>query len=184
MVDDRMKFKASLFDENAVNRAIVRIAHEIIEKNGTVDEMCIVGIKTCGVPIANRLADAIYKIENKRVEVSTLDISLYRDDLTLAVNDGPVVNMSETDISVTGKNIILADDVIYTGRTVRAALDALLSKGRASKIQLAVLVDRGHRELPIRADYVGKNVPTSRNEIIKVRLKETDGIDSVELFEK
>lgn len=176
-----MKFKASLFDENAVNRAIVRIAHEIIEKNESVDNLCIVGIKTRGVPIANRLAEAIFKIENKKVDVGTLDVSLFRDDL-----DGHLVreNAEALNFPVTGKNIILTDDVIYTGRTVRAALDAILSKGRASKIQLAVLVDRGHRELPIRADYVGKNVPTSRGEVIKVNIREIDGSDNVELFEK
>ncbi len=178
-----MKFKAGLFDENAVNRAIVRIAHEIIEKNETVDDICIVGIKTRGIHIAARLAEAIFKIENKRVDVGTLDISQFRDDLTIN-EENPELRKVEFDFPITGKSIVLADDVIYTGRTVRAALDAILSKGRASKIQLAVLVDRGHRELPIRADYVGKNVPTSRNEIIKVRLRETDGIDSVELFEK
>lgn len=178
-----MKFKASLFDENAVNRAIVRIAHEITEKNETVDDICIVGIKTRGVPIATRLAEAIYRIENKKVDVGTLDISMFRDDLTL-LDEEQVFPEAEFNFPVTGKSIILTDDVIYTGRTVRAALDAILSKGRASKIQLAVLVDRGHRELPIRADYVGKNVPTSRNEIIKVKLREIDGSDSVELFEK
>lgn len=176
-----MKFKASLFDENAVSRAIVRIAHEIIEKNESVDNLCIVGIKTRGVPIANRLAEAIYKIENKKVAVGVLDVSLFRDDLDVThVRD----SASALDFPVTDMNIILTDDVIYTGRTVRAALDAILSKGRASKIQLAVLVDRGHRELPIRADYVGKNIPTSRSEAIKVNLKEIDGMDSVELFEK
>lgn len=176
-----MKFKASLFDENAVSRAIVRIAHEIIEKNESVDNLCIVGIKTRGVSIANRLADAIYKIENKKVSVGTLDVSHFRDDIDeLLCRE----NAQELNFPITDKSIILADDVIYTGRTVRAALDAILSKGRASKIQLAVLVDRGHRELPIRADYVGKNVPTSRSEVIKVNLKEIDGSDCVELFER
>ena len=178
-----MKIKANLFDENAVRRAIVRIAHEIIEKNVGVENLCIVGIKTRGVPIAERLADAIFKIEGKKVFVGTLDISFYRDDLTLADGNSPVVK-KEPDFPITDKNIILVDDVIYTGRTARAALDAILSKGRASKIQLAVLVDRGHRELPIRPDYVGKNVPTSKGEIIKVNLRETDGADSVELCEK
>ena len=177
-----MKFKASLFDENAVNRAIMRIAHEIIEKNENVDDICIVGIVTRGVPIANRLADAIYKIENKRVAVGKLDISPFRDDLIF--DEKEMSKTAEFDFEVAGKSIILTDDVIYTGRTVRAALDAILSRGRAGKVQLAVLVDRGHRELPIRADYVGKNVPTSRNEIIKVKLAETDGSDSVELFER
>jgi len=176
-----MKFKASLFDENAVNRAIVRIAHEIIEKNESVDNLCIVGIKTRGIHIANRLADAIFKIENKKIFVGTLDVSLFRDDLGDFLRRD---NAQTLNFPITDKNIILTDDVIYTGRTVRAALDAILSQGRASKIQLAVLVDRGHRELPIRADYVGKNVPTSRNEVIKVNLKEIDGSDNVELFEK
>ncbi len=179
-----MKFKACLFDSSAVNRAIVRIAHEIVEKNECVDDLCIVGIKTRGVPIAQRLAKEIFEIEHKNVSVGTLDISLYRDDLSTVTGDMPVVNSSDFGFAVTGKSIVLADDVIYTGRTARAALDAILSNGRAAKIQLAVLVDRGHRELPIRADYVGKNVPTSRNEIIKVKLLETDGSDGVELFEK
>ena len=178
-----MKIKANLFDDNAVRRAIVRIAHEIIEKNVGVENLCIVGIKTRGVPIAERLADEIFKIEGKKVFVGTLDISFYRDDLTLAEGDSPVVK-KEPDFPITDKNIILVDDVIYTGRTARAALDAILSKGRASKIQLAVLVDRGHRELPIRPDYVGKNVPTSKGEVIKVNLREIDGADSVELCEK
>ena len=178
-----MKVKANLFDENAVRRAIVRIAHEIIEKNIDVENICIVGIKTRGVPIAKRLADAIFQIEGKSVDVGTLDISFYRDDLTLVDGDSPLVK-DEPEFLITDKNIILADDVIYTGRTARAALDAILSKGRASKIQLAVLVDRGHRELPIRPDYVGKNVPTSKSEIIKVNLREIDGCDSVELCER
>lgn len=178
-----MKVKANLFDENTIKRAIMRIAHEITEKNVGVENLCIVGIKTRGVPIAERLADAIFKIEGKRVSVGTLDISFYRDDLTLIDGNAPVVKQ-EPDFSISDKSIILVDDVIYTGRTVRAALDAILSKGRASKIQLAVLVDRGHRELPIRADYVGKNVPTSHSEIIKVNIKEIDGIDSVELCER
>ena len=177
-----MKFKASLFDESAVKRAIMRIAHEIIEKNENVDDICIVGIETRGVPIANRLQEAIYRIENKKVTVRTLDISPFRDDLIL--DEKKMIKTANFDFPIEGKSIILTDDVIYTGRTVRAALDAILSNGRAAKIQLAVLVDRGHRELPIRADYVGKNVPTSRNEVIKVKLSEIDGTDSVELFEK
>ena len=178
-----MKLKAVILDENTMSRAIVRIAHQIIEKNEGVDNICIVGIKTRGVPLANKLAKAIEAIEGKSVDTGILDITLYRDDITPAEND-PVLNHTDIKFDINNKKIILADDVIYTGRTVRAALDAILSNGRASKIQLAVLVDRGHRELPIRADYVGKNVPTSRNEIIKVKLSEIDGCDSVELFEK
>lgn len=177
-----MKFKATLFDESAVKRAIMRIAHEIIEKNESVDNLCIIGIKTRGVPFANRLADAIYRIENKKVLVTTLDISSFRDDLIM--NEDKIIKFCGFDFPIENKNVILVDDVIFTGRTVRAALDAILTHGRAAKIQLAVLVDRGHRELPIRADYVGKNVPTSRNEIIKVNFTEIDGTDSVELFEK
>ena len=176
-----MKFKAGLFDENAVRRAITRIAHEIIEKNVTVDNLCVVGIKTRGVPLANRLAEAIHKIEGRQVTVGTLDISQFRDDIP--GREFFTAENGKLDFPITGKNIVLVDDVICTGRTVRAALDAVLSSGRASKIQLAVLVDRGHRELPIRPDYVGKNVPTSRNEMIRVKLEETDGQDSVELFD-
>lgn len=175
-----MKFKASLFDENAVKRAVTRIAHEIIEKNETVDDLCIVGIKTRGIPLANRLADAICKIEGKPIPVGTLDISQYRDDIN---SPRYAEKALQVEFDVTDKKIILADDVICTGRTARAALDAVLSFGRASKIQLAVLVDRGHRELPIRPDYVGKNVPTSRNETVRVKLSEIDGVDSAELFE-
>ncbi len=178
-----MKFKTNLFDENAVRRAIIRIAHEIIEKNSDLSNLCVMGIKTRGIPIAERLAKEIYNIENKKVEVSSLDISFYRDDLSLVSAPEPTVN-EKIEAQVAGKNIILVDDVIYTGRTVRAALDAILSKGRADKIQLAVIVDRGHRELPIRPDYVGKNIPTSKNEIIKVNIFEIDGVDGVELFEK
>lgn len=178
-----MKLKANLFDENTVRRSIVRIAHEIIEKNENAENLCLVGIKTRGVPIAKRLQTEISKIENVKVEMGILDISFYRDDLTVTEGEEPKVN-HEPDFEVTGKNIILVDDVIFTGRTARAALDAILSKGRASKIQLAVLVDRGHRELPIRPDYVGKNVPTSRNEVIKVCLSETDETDRIDLYEK
>lgn len=178
-----MKLKANLFYENTIRRTIVRISHEIIEKNANAENLCLVGIKTRGVPIAKRLQREISKIENVTVEMGTLDISFYRDDLTAAEGEEPKLNQ-ELDFEVTGKNIILVDDVIYTGRTARAALDAILSKGRASKIQLAVLVDRGHRELPIRPDYVGKNVPTSRNEVVKVSLSETDKIDRVDLYEK
>ncbi len=178
-----MRKKASLLDANALSRTILRIAHEIIEKNECVDDICIVGIKTRGVFLATRLADAIEKIEGKRVVVGSLDVSKFRDDINMFDNTEEL-RTAEFNFPITDKNIILADDVIYTGRTVRAALDAILSKGRASKIQLAALVDRGHRELPIRADYVGKNIPTSRNEIIKVNFTEHDGVDGVELYEK
>jgi len=165
-------------DENAINRAVTRIAHEILERNKSVDDLVLVGIKTRGVPFAQRIADRIKKIENKEVPVQVLDITLYRDDLT-EINYQPVINTEEFNYNITDKVVVLVDDVLFTGRTVRAALDALIDKGRPKKIQLAILIDRGHRELPIRADFVGKNVPTSRNEIISVNFYETDGINQV-----
>lgn len=177
-----MKLKAQLFDEIAISKSLVRIAHQIIEKNDNIEELYLVGIKTRGVPIAKRLSSNIHNIEGINVPCGILDITLYRDDLS--AEEKPVLNSSEIDIDITGKNVILCDDVIYTGRTVRAALDALMQFGRPSKIQLAVLVDRGHRELPIRPDYVGKNIPTARSEIIKVQLSESDGAEKVEIYEK
>ncbi len=179
-----MKLKSVLIDENAFGRTLTRISHEIIEKNESVEDICFVGIKTRGVPLAHRLSECIYKIEKKKIEVGMLDITLYRDDLSYADEDNPVVGSSELPFDVSGKTIVLVDDVIYTGRTVRAALDAVMSYGRPAKIQLAVFVDRGHRELPIRPDYVGKNIPTSKNEIVHVGIAETDGKDVVELYEK
>lgn len=179
-----MKLKSVLIDENSFGRTLTRISHEIIEKNGSVDNLCIIGIKTRGVPLAKRLAERICKIEQKEVDVGVLDITLYRDDLTYTNDDMPVVNGSDVPFDISGKNVILVDDVIYTGRTARAALDAIIGFGRPASIQLAVFVDRGHRELPIRADYVGKNVPTSKSEIVHVAVNEIDGKDSVELYEK
>lgn len=176
-----MNLKSVLFNENDMQRALMRVAHQILEKNDNVADMCIVGIKTRGVYIANRLAENIKKIENTDVPSGSLDITLYRDDLS-RINYNPVVSGSDIPFDITNKNVILTDDVIYTGRTVRAAMDAIISMGRPAKIQLAVLVDRGHRELPIRADFVGKNVPTSNNEIIKVNLLETDKQDSIEIY--
>ncbi|MDP4132855.1 MAG: bifunctional pyr operon transcriptional regulator/uracil phosphoribosyltransferase PyrR [Bacillota bacterium] len=178
-----MKFKAALFDESMLNRTIIRIAHQIIEKNESAQNLCLVGIKTRGVPIAQRLAKCIYEIEGRNINVGSLDITFYRDDLTIKEKD-PVVKGENLPFSVEDKNVVLVDDVIYTGRTARAAMDALISCGRPATIQLAVLVDRGHRELPIRADFVGKNIPTSKSEVIHVRLKETDGEDIIELYEK
>lgn len=177
-----MKFKATLMDGDALRRVLVRMSHQIIEKNKSVEGLCLVGIKTRGVPLAERIADNIFAIENKKVEMGALDITLYRDDLTDIAED-PVINSADIGIEVTGKNVVLVDDVLFTGRTVRAAMDAVMSIGRPATIQLAVVVDRGHRELPIRADYVGKNVPTSHSEIISVNLSEIDEDDSVELFE-
>lgn len=180
-----MNLKSRVFDENAMSRAIMRIAHEIVERNETTDNIVLVGIKTRGVPLAKRLSDYIYhKIDiSNRLPVGTLDITFYRDDLTKKGTDSLDVSESQIPGSLTGKTVILTDDVIFTGRTVRAAMDALLAYGRPAKIQLAALVDRGHRELPIRPDYVGKNIPTSKSEIICVKLKETDGEDAIEICE-
>ena len=172
-----MDIKAIILDEKAIQRATTRIANEIIERNKGTKNIILVGIRTRGVPFAERLAKKIDEIEGDKVPVLTLDITLYRDDLT-EINDQPIVN-DEFHGDIKDKTIVLVDDVIYTGRTVRAALDALVDKGRPSKVQLAVLIDRGHRELPIRADYVGKNVPTSKSEIVSVNFKEIDGMDRV-----
>jgi pyrimidine operon attenuation protein/uracil phosphoribosyltransferase len=171
--------KAAIMDAEQMKRALVRIAHEIVERNGGPGSLVIVGIQRRGVQLAERVADAISSFENVQVPVGTLDITLYRDDLTTL---GPQPRVGETSIPVDIRdlNVVLVDDVLYTGRTVRAALDELMMDfGRARSIQLAVLIDRGHRELPIRADYVGKNVPTSRREIIKVQVQEIDGVDRV-----
>lgn len=179
-----MKFKSKIMDESAFKRTLIRIAHQIIEKNSNVEDVCIVGIKTRGVPIAERIAAAIYDIEGVKVSTGELDITLYRDDLSYAEDEKPNVKSFKLDFDIKGKTVVIADDVIYTGRTVRAALDAILSVDRPSRIQLAVMVDRGHRELPIRPDYVGKNIPTSREEVVKVNLTETDKEDSVEIWGK
>jgi len=174
--------KAQLMDANDIRRAIVRIAHEVIERNQGVSDLAVVGIRTRGVPLARRLADAIRSIESTPVPVGVLDITLYRDDLT-TIGVHPVVHKTEVPFDITDKVVVLVDDVIYTGRTVRAALDALMDMGRPRLIQLAVLVDRGHRELPIRPDFVGKNVPTSKREVISVRLQESDGEERVVIQE-
>lgn len=170
--------KSVIMDEAAIRRALTRIAHEIIERNKGVEDCLVVGIKTRGVYLAERLAQRIEQIENVKVPVGELDITLYRDDLTSKA-DNPVLQGAKLPGAITGKNVILVDDVLYTGRTVRAAMDALIDNGRPKTIQLAVLVDRGHRELPIRPDFVGKNVPTSRSEIVAVQLTEVDGTDQV-----
>ena len=178
-----MKEKAKILDKEATDRAIMRIAHEIIEKNSNTDKLCLVGIRNRGVYIAQRIAGCIKKIEGKDVLVGTLDITLYRDDLALASGQ-PIVRKTEIDFDINNKNLVLVDDVLYTGRTIRAALDALIDFGRPKSIQLAVLVDRGHRELPIRADFVGKNIPTSKKESVEVRLQESDNTDEVAIVEK
>ena len=169
-------------DADGIRRALIRIAHEITEKNRGVENVALVGIRTRGVPLAARIADEIEKIENVKVPTGSLDITLYRDDLT-TMGYNPVIHGTEIDFDITGKHIILVDDVLYTGRTIRAALDAIIDMGRPNSIQLAVLIDRGHRELPIRADYAGKNVPTSRRETIEVALQEEGKEDEVILGE-
>ena len=179
-----MNEKAVVLDEQAIRRALTRIAHEIIEKNKGIEDCVLVGIRTRGIFIANRLAERIQQSEGKAIEVGELDITLYRDDLTTKSKDGdPFVKGSDIPVDINNKKVIVVDDVLYTGRTVRAAMDALIDIGRPSQIQLAVLVDRGHRELPIRADYVGKNVPTSLNEKISVHLTEVDQQDKVSICE-
>jgi len=177
-----MKEKAKLMDEKAITRAVTRISHEIIERNKGIEDVVLVGIKTRGVPIANRIGKKIEQIEGITVNTGEIDITLYRDDLK-KVNADPVINGSKIEFSIDDKIVILVDDVLYTGRTVRSALDAIIDIGRPKAVQLAVLVDRGHRELPIRSDYVGKNVPTSKGEIISVKLSEIDGEDSVTINE-
>lgn len=175
--------KNVIMDSEAIRRALVRIAHEIIEKNKGVEDVVIVGIRTRGVPLAQRIAAEINAIENCEMTVGMLDITLYRDDLsTLGYN--PVVHGTDINFDLSGKHAVLVDDVLYTGRTIRAALDAVIDMGRPKTIQLAVLVDRGHKELPIRADYVGKNVPTSQKETIEVVLNEIDGTDEVYIGER
>lgn len=170
--------KVQVMDEAAMRRALTRIAHEILERNRGTDNLALVGILTRGVPLARRLAAQIRSIEDADVPVGALDITLYRDDLS-TVAQQPLVRRTDVPFDVVDKTIVLVDDVLYTGRTARAALDALMDLGRPARIQLAVLVDRGHRELPIRADFVGRNLPSARNEIISVRLRETDGVDEV-----
>lgn len=167
-----MQAKAVIMDENGISRAITRLAHEIIEKNKGVEDLVLVGIRTRGIPFADKLSEKINQIEGKEIPILTLDITHYRDDLT-KVNDNLILN-ENFNYDITDKTVILIDDVLHTGRTVRAALDALVDKGRPKRVQLAVLIDRGHREFPIRPDFVGKNVPTSLEEIVRVKFKEID----------
>lgn len=172
--------KAEILDEKAIARAITRIAHEIIERNKGIDECILVGIKTRGTFLAQRLAEKIEQIEGKPILKGELDITLYRDDLSLKhKNQEPLVQQVDIEHNISNKKVVLVDDVLYTGRTVRAAMDAVMDLGRPSQIQLAVLIDRGHRELPIRADFVGKNIPTSSEERIVVHMTESDGNDRV-----
>lgn len=178
-----MKVKSQIMDEAAIQRTLRRIAHEIIEQNKGLENVYLVGIRSRGVPMAKMLAEILSNIEQKDVPVGILDITLYRDDLTTIAHQ-PVIKGSKIDFDLHDSNIILIDDVLYTGRTVRAAIDAILDFGRPKNIQLAVLIDRGHRELPVKADYVGKNVPTSSEEIIKVCFQETDGENGVRILSK
>lgn len=178
-----MKFKARIMSSEDIDRALIRLSHQIIEKNNGVNNLCLIGIKTRGVPLAERIAANIKRIENVAVEVGQLDITLYRDDLS-KVNSDPIVNSTNIPFSIEKKIVVLVDDVIFTGRTARAALDALMSLGRPAKIQLCELIDRGHSELPIKANYVGKNIPTSLSEVVMVQLEEIDGVSSVVINEK
>ena len=175
--------KTILMDAEAIRRALTRIAHEILEHNKGMENLLLVGIRTRGVPLAERVAGLIETIEGKRPPTGVLDITLYRDDLA-ALGYQPIVHPTELPVDLEGRDVVLIDDVLYTGRTIRAALDELIDMGRPRSIQLAVLVDRGHRELPIRADYVGKNVPTAARESVRVALTETDGNDQVALGER
>jgi pyrimidine operon attenuation protein / uracil phosphoribosyltransferase len=175
--------KSRIMDSNRMKRALSRIATQIVEENHGAKDLYLVGIRRRGVPLADRLADKIESLEGARPLYGILDITLYRDDLS-TVGASPIVNRTELNEDIEGKTIILVDDVLYTGRTIRAALDQLMDFGRPKKVQLAVLIDRGHRELPIQADFVGKFVDTTQNEIIKVMLKEFDDVEAVGIFER
>ena len=178
-----MEFKSDLMDSDALKRCLIRISHQILERNGGTKNLCLVGIKTRGVPIAKIIRENILAIEGTEVPVGTIDISFYRDDIDQNFVD-PKITGDDLTFDVNGKTIVLVDDVIHTGRTTRAAIDCLLKHGRPAFIQLAAVIDRGHRELPIRPDFVGKNIPTSREELISVRVPSVDGEFGVKLFTK
>ena len=178
-----MEYKSTLMSPEDISRALRRVAHQIIEKNRGTQNLCLIGIRTRGVPLSYRLRDNIAAIEGSEVPVGELNITLYRDDLS-TIGDRPALKGSKVDFDVTGKTVVLTDDVIFTGRTARAALDAVMELGRPAKIQLCVLIDRGHTELPIRPNFVGKNIPTSLDEVVAVRLKETDDEEAVKIFVK
>ncbi len=177
------KEKAQILDAEGIKRAVTRISHEILERNKGTEDLVIVGIRNRGEHLGRRVVASIEEIIGKKLPFGILDITLYRDDLT-EIAEQPILKETNIDFDITGKKIVLVDDVLFTGRTIRCAMDQLIDFGRPTVIQLAVLVDRGHRELPIRADYVGKNVPTSLNEVIEVKLKEYDGVDEVVIMEK
>lgn len=174
--------KATILSADELRRALTRIAHEIVERNKGAADLAVIGIHTRGIPLAERLAAKLRELEGVDIPTGMLDITLYRDDLSEVAHQ-PIIRETQVPFDIAARRVILVDDVLYTGRTVRAALDALIDLGRPLGIQLAVLVDRGHRELPIRADYVGKNLPTANTEVVKVKLVETDGVDSVELWD-
>ena len=178
-----LRDKAKIMDTEQLDKTLTRIAHEIIEKNKDIERIAIVGIRTRGAFLAERLANKIKDIGKKEVRVGILDITLYRDDLTM-IAEQPVVHKTEIEFDIQDKIVVLVDDVLYTGRTIRCALDALIDFGRPKGIQLMVLIDRGHRELPIRADYAGKNIPTSQKEVVQVKIAEIDGVDEVIIEEK
>lgn len=182
-MEDGMKVKSMVMDELALQRALKRIAHEIIENNEGVRDVIIIGIRTRGVPLAEYIARYINEFEGVKVPVGILDITLYRDDLSI-ISDHPIINSTEIPYNIAGATLVLIDDVLYTGRTVRAAIEAIMELGRPGRIQLGVLIDRGHRELPIRADYVGKNIPTAKDEIISVRINSVDREEGVYIMEK
>jgi len=177
-----MKEKTILMDEAALDRALTRIAHEVLERNHGAENVVIIGIQRRGVPLGKRLQQKILAFEGVEVPMGVLDITFYRDDLSL-LNEHPVINGTDVPFALEDKTVVMVDDVLYTGRTARAALDAIMDLGRAQSIQFAVLVDRGHRELPIRADYVGKNVPTAKSEVVGVMVQELDGQNVVKLFD-
>jgi pyrimidine operon attenuation protein/uracil phosphoribosyltransferase len=178
-----LKEKAQLMSASEMQRTLLRLAHEIVEKNDGVEGLGLVGIKRRGVPLADRLGKLISRIEKTKIPIGSLDITFYRDDLS-TVGPKPVVQKSDIGFDIKDKNIILVDDVLFTGRTVRAAMDALFSHGRPRRVQLCVLIDRGHRELPINAAFVGRTVPTTMREVIEVKLNEIDGMEKVLLVEK
>lgn len=178
-----MQKKTQIMDDRQIQRTITRMAHEIIERNKGVDDVLLVGICRRGEPIARRIADAILRVEGTQVPVGSVDITFYRDDLTPACKD-PTINRTDIPFDINEKTVVLVDDVLYTGRTARAAMEALMNIGRARRIQLAVLIDRGHRELPIRADFAGKNIPTAQSEFIRVNMPGLDDDESVWLYDR